>query len=191
VTAVVEMADMECDCIVPWHQGDWTVEEVLELPEDSGYRIELVDGALLVSPGPAVRHQRVLGQLQFGLRDAVAPGTELLPGVNIRLSQRRLLIPDLVIVTCPDEDFVYTSAANVLLAAEIESPSSKIQDRVLKRQLYADANVPYYLLVNAAARPAEATLFELTDGEYHEITRSTEGKLVLTRPFTATVDLTV
>jgi hypothetical protein len=47
------------------------------------------------------------------------------------------------------------------------------------------------LLVNAAARPAEATLFELTDGEYHEITRSTEGKLVLTRPFTATVDLTV
>lgn len=181
---------MQPDYIVPWHQGEWTVEEVLELPEDSGNRLELVDGALLVSPAPPMRHQRILGELQFALRDAVAPDTELLLGVNIRLGQRRLLIPDLVIVTCPGADFVYTSAADVLLAAEIESPSSKIQDRVLKRQLYAEACVPYYLLVNAAARPAEATLFELADGEYHEIARSTDGKLALTRPFAATVDLT-
>ena len=183
------LPDVEPDHIVPRHHGEWTVEEVLELPEDSGSRIELVDGALLVSPAPTSRHQRILQALQRGLWDAVAPGTEMLPGVNIRLSGRRLLVPDLVIVTCPGEDFVYASAADVLLAVEIESPSSKVQDRVLKRQLYADANVPYYLLVNPAADPVEATLLELRDGEYHQTTCSVAGKLTLDRPFAATVDL--
>nr|WP_312871765.1 Uma2 family endonuclease [Amycolatopsis acididurans] len=90
-----------------------------------------------------------------------------MPGINVRLTERRLLIPDLVVVTCPGEDLVYVSAADVLLAVEIESPSSKITDRLLKRQLYAEANVPYYLLVSPAA-PVEATQLELTDGEYRD-----------------------
>lgn len=36
----------------PWfqhHEGPWTLEEVLALPEDPSQRVELVDGALLVS----------------------------------------------------------------------------------------------------------------------------------------------
>jgi len=187
---VAALPDVEPDCIVPRHHGEWTVEEVLELPEDDGSRIELIDGALLVSPAPTWRHQRLLQALQRGLWDAVGPGAELLPGINIRLGQRRLLIPDLAVVTCPGEDRVYGTAADLLLAVEIESPSTRVHDRVLKRQLYADANVPYYLLVNPAAAPAEAALLELRDGEYHEITSSEAGKLTFARPFAATVDLT-
>ncbi|MEU0470146.1 hypothetical protein ABZ215_39635 [Amycolatopsis sp. NPDC006131] len=41
----------------------WTVEDVLDLPEDRGCRIELVDGALLVSPAPRSGHQRLLQRL--------------------------------------------------------------------------------------------------------------------------------
>ncbi|WP_235022671.1 Uma2 family endonuclease [Amycolatopsis alkalitolerans] len=183
------MPDIEPDYIVPWHPGEWTVEEFFELPEDSGSRVELVDGSLLVSPAPASRHQEILQKLQFGLHDAVIPGTRLLPGVNVRLNSRRVLIPDLVIVTCPD-DVVYFSAADVLLAVEVESPSTKMQDRVLKRALYAEANIRYYLLVSTVG-PVEATLFELSEGEYREIARSDGGKLTLTRPVATTVDLGV
>ncbi|WP_236788768.1 Uma2 family endonuclease [Amycolatopsis sp. GM8] len=182
------MPDIEPDNLVPWHPAEWTVEEVLELPEDSGSRIELVDGVLVVSPAPTTRHQRILGNL-YSLRDSAPAGTEMLLGVNVRLNRRRLLIPDLVIVTCPGEDLVYVPAVEVLLAVEIESPSTKMQDRVLKRALYAEANIRYYLLVDAAARPAEATLHELVDGEYREIAHSTAGRITLTSPLAATVDL--
>jgi Uma2 family endonuclease len=181
---------IEADYVVPRHPAEWTVDEVLELPEDNGSRVELVDGTLVVSPAPTFRHQRLLQRLQFGLGNAVPAGNELLPGVNVRLNRRRLLIPDLVVVTCPGENFLYADPHDVLLAVEIESPSSKVADRVLKRQLYAEANVPYYLLVNPAAEPTEAVLLELVDGEYTEALRSEGGKLELIRPFTATLDLT-
>jgi hypothetical protein len=35
----------------------WTVDEVWALPEEPGVRYEVVDGELLVSPSPALRHQ--------------------------------------------------------------------------------------------------------------------------------------
>src|SRR4249920_45635 len=40
----------------------WTRDQVLNLPAD-GNRYELVDGELIVSPSPALRHQVVLGAL--------------------------------------------------------------------------------------------------------------------------------
>ncbi|WP_246258003.1 Uma2 family endonuclease [Amycolatopsis anabasis] len=178
----------DIDYLLPKHHGEWTVEDVLALPEDNGNRIELVDGALLVTPAPTSGHQRLLHRLQLRMDAAVPPGTELLPGVNIRLGERRLLIPDFVVVTCPGVDTVYFDAADVLLAAEIESPSTKVTDRVLKRELYADCGVPYYLLVNPA-KVAEVVLFELASEGYKEIARSQDGKLELIRPFAANLDL--
>src|SRR5438477_4924868 len=133
---------------IPPRPGGWTVDEVLALPEEQTplQRIELVDGVLLVSPAPTSTHQRILQTLQFALAPVVPDDTELLPGVHVRFGERRLFIPDLVIVTCPAVDTVAYAASEVLLAAEIVSPSTKVQDRVLKRAIYAEALIPFYLL---------------------------------------------
>ena len=85
-------------------------------------------------------------------------------------------------------DTVAYAASDVLLAAEIVSPSTKIQDRVLKRAVYAEAHIPYFLLVEPG-EPTAATLFELHGGEYHPIAKSDETDIELTRPFTATIRL--
>ncbi|MFB9687748.1 Uma2 family endonuclease [Amycolatopsis plumensis] len=161
------------------------------MPEDqtSLQRVELVDGMLLVSPWPGPEHQRLLGKLQSAFASALPGGTELLPGVNVRIGTQRLLIPDLVILNCPGIDTVAYAASDVLLAAEIVSPSTKIQDRVLKRAVYAEALIPYHLLVEPG-EPIAATLFELHDGEYQPIAKSGETDIELTRPFTATIRLT-
>ncbi|MGW5746923.1 Uma2 family endonuclease [Amycolatopsis sp. NPDC003861] len=175
---------------IPPRPEGWTVDEVLALPEDqvSRQRIEVVDGALFVSPAPTSRHQRLLQKLQLALAPALPDDTELLPGVNVRIGSQRLLIPDLVILNCPGVDTVAYAASDVLLAAEIVSPSTKIQDRVLKRAIYAEALIPYYLLVEPGD-PIAATLFELHAGEYEPIAKSDKTDLALTRPFTATIRL--
>ncbi|WP_439378141.1 Uma2 family endonuclease [Amycolatopsis lexingtonensis] len=183
-------APAEPDHSLPLRPEGWTIEEVLALPEEqtSLQRIELVDGALLVSPAPTSTHQRILQRMQLAFAPVVPDGNELLPGVNVRIGGRRLLIPDLVILTCTEVDTVAYGASDVLLAAEIVSPSTKTQDRVLKRAVYAEALIRFYLLVEPL-EPTVATLFELRGEEYEPIAKSESGELHLTRPFEATLRL--
>jgi Uma2 family endonuclease len=173
----------------PLHPREWTLEETLALPEDQGQRVELVDGALVVSPAPGIAHQRVAQRLQAALDKAVPAGHELLPGINVVLGPRRLLIPDLAVTTLPGIDATYCEGSDLLLAAEVMSHSSRVYDQALKRQLYADAAVPFFLLVDPATTPVSATCFELAGDGYREIAQAGDGTLALTRPFGVTVYL--
>ena len=174
----------------PQHPRPWTLEEVLALPEDSGQRVELIDGAVVMSPAPAPTHQRILHRLQLALDGDVPAGMELLPGVNVVLNGGRLLIPDLVVTTSPGHTDVYFTGDQVLLAIEIMSPSSAVYDRVLKRQLYAEAGVQFFVIVDSKPAVPEVVLYELSGGDYEEIARSREGELRMHRPFPATIELT-
>lgn len=172
------------------HPGAWTLDEVLALPEDQGYRLELVDGLIIISPGPTSEHQRALQRLQLAFGRASPAEFEPLPGINVVLNRRRLLIPDLVVTTVPGLDAVYCEGSDVLLAAEIISPWSRTYDLALKRLLYAEAGVPFLLVVDPTADPVSAICYELRSGEYQESARSDGGCLSMTRPFPVTVDLT-
>lgn len=94
-----------------------------------------------------------------------------------------------MVVSSPDLDTTYYSSAVVVLAAEIGSPSTKVQGRVLKRHLYAESGIRFHLLVDCASKPVQAKLYELTDGEYRVIATSEDGRLVLRRPCAAEVNL--
>ncbi|WP_242613619.1 Uma2 family endonuclease [Herbihabitans rhizosphaerae] len=172
----------------PHHPREWTLEEVLALPEDNGQRIELIDGALVVSPAPTSRHQEVLQNVQFSLRDVIPPGHRSLPGINILLAPRRLLIPDLT-VTAEQGNFLYGTSDNVLLAVEVLSPLTGAYDKALKRQLYAEAAIGYFLLIDPVPEPPTATLFELDGEEYTEIAHSEDGLLRIELPFPVEIDL--
>src|SRR6185369_14189119 len=122
---------------IPVRPEGWTVDEVLALPEEysSTQRIELVDGALVVSPWPRLEHQRLVGVLLGQLVAAAGPGYEVFPGANLVLGNRgdRLVIPDLVVTDEPGLRGVSLTEKQVVLVAEIVSPSTKVQDRILKR----------------------------------------------------------
>ncbi|SFQ43787.1 Uma2 family endonuclease [Amycolatopsis rubida] len=167
----------------PW------LSEVLALPEEQllGTRIEAVDGALLMSPAPTSSHQRLLQRLQRAMAPELPDDLELLPGVNVRCGESRLLSPDFVIVTCPDVATTWYPASEVLLAAEIESASTRVQDRIFEKALYAEALIPYYLLVDPEQEAA--TLYALADGDYLPHAKSEGGVLTLAEPFPAELDL--
>lgn len=50
----------------------------LESMPDDGHRYELIDGALVVTPAPSLRHQTVSGELFVLLHSACPPGLRVL-----------------------------------------------------------------------------------------------------------------
>ncbi|CRK58797.1 hypothetical protein [Alloactinosynnema sp. L-07] len=174
---------------LPNHPLPWTLAEVLAMPEDIGPRVELIDGALVVSPGPGNRHQRVLLRLSIALDRQVPKHLEVLPVVNVVLGPERLLIPDIAVMTCAGQDDLYLRVPDLLMAVEIISPSSRSYDVAQKRVLYAEASVPFYLLVDPGERPSTATLFRLEGDGYVEVTSSKVGRLRFDEPFLVDIEL--
>ncbi|MFJ1764013.1 Uma2 family endonuclease [Amycolatopsis sp. NPDC088138] len=161
----------------------------LRLPEEqsSSCRIELVDGTLLVRALDGLEHQRLVGSLAGQLAAGAGDRFEAFPGANLVLGNRgnRLLIPDLVVADERGLTGVSLTEKQVVLVVEIVSPSSRVQDRILKRAIYAEALIPFYLLVE----PDTATLFELQGEDYEPVAKSEAGKLSFTRPFAAEITL--
>jgi Uma2 family endonuclease len=124
----------------------WTEEAYLALGETKT-KIELIDGGLWVSPSSSNPHNDILGNLlptmkraarEAGLRAYMTP--------NVRLAPGRILIPDIAV-----GKFTYNAAMNsaseVMLVVEITSPGNAAIDRTLKRRLYAESKIDWYLLV--------------------------------------------
>jgi len=170
------------------HAGPWTEDDFLALPEDR--RIELLDGELLVSPGPRHARQRLSSRLWAAL-DATAPDSlEVLEAINVRVAPWRILIPDIAVISNPGADLVVSDAADVVLAVEIVSPGSVLRDRAIKPQLYAAGGIPHHLRVEVGDEGPTAFAYRLHDGRYQEVARVEPGqRLRLADPFTLDVDL--
>ncbi|MGI5505635.1 Uma2 family endonuclease [Lentzea sp. CA-135723] len=172
--------------LLPRHVGPWSLDDVLSLPEDNSQRIELVDGMLLVSPLGSVRHQEVVFDTAASLRGACPVHLKTTIELNVLLSNGRLVIPDFTVVK-PREAGVMFPVSDVVLVGEVFSPSTRLNDEGLKRSLYADARIPYYLMVDPSRVVVEATLLELQGDQYVEIATSDAGVLETERPFPVTI----
>jgi Uma2 family endonuclease len=139
------------------HQGPWTVDDVLALPEDTQQRIELVGGSLMMSPAPGLPHQRASQRLYVTLAraaDAARAPVEVFETVNVVVPDG-LLIPDLAVIDidAAEAGGVTVNAPDVLAVVEIASPSSRVTDKRLKPALYAAAGIAHYWRVELDPAP--------------------------------------
>jgi Uma2 family endonuclease len=44
-------------------QGEYTYKDYAQMPDELGYRLEILDGFLVKEPSPSVHHQRILREL--------------------------------------------------------------------------------------------------------------------------------
>lgn len=146
--------------------GPWTVEDLDDFPEGDTTRYELIDGALLVSAEPSLQHQRVSAALFRLLQDSAPEDVEVFLPIDVRLSPRRQIAPDVTVVRRSDASGKRLSGTP-LLVVEVLSPSTRAVDRTLKRQVLQEAGVPSYWLVD----PDELVLtaLELVDGTYEQV----------------------
>ena len=120
----------------------FTVDDLDQFPDD-GTRYELLDGVLLVSPGPELPHQVVTGRLFALLADFLKPWPELLitsPGAII-LRPKTQLEPDILVFRWPNGGPKWEAVQEHLLAVETTSRSTVIYDRDFKRPAYLDLGV--------------------------------------------------
>jgi Uma2 family endonuclease len=75
---------------------------------------------------------------------------------------------------------------DVVVAVEIESPTSGRNDRMLKPAVYADYKIPFYWRIELEPEPI-AIIFRLEQGAYVEVSRG--SRIDVSEPFPFAVDL--
>ena len=169
------------------HFGPWTTDDLAGLPDD-GQRYEIIDGSLLVTPGPAPRHQLVAGRLAVFLRESAPDEADVVEATNLQLSTGRLLVPDVIVAQSSAllTDSVALVPADVHLVAEVVSPSNAAMDRVFKPQLYAAAGIQWMWRVEFGPEGVEIVVLDLRSGSPVVHARSTDV-LRVGLPFTVEV----
>jgi Uma2 family endonuclease len=158
----------------------YTVEDVLDLPDDSP-RVELTDGVLTVVPSPSVGHQRINVRLVSWLERHIPAGFEPLMALGVLIDIDTTREPDALIVHGPaDIDHHFCKAEQVVVAVEIVSPGTRRRDRFEKPALYASVGIPHYWRIEQ--NPVHVFAYDLVGGSYELVADSTE-ELVLNEPF--------
>lgn len=153
----------------PPAQEHWTYEDWLKLPDD-GYRYEVIDGVLHMSPPPRTRHQRISARLVGFLIDFLKRhplGEILYAPVGVRLPNQPVPVePDILFIKRERLDIIteeYVEGAPDLII-EILSPSNWLYDRREKMQAYQTAGVTEYWIVDPRAKTVE--IYALEAGAY-------------------------
>ena len=143
--------------------GPMTRAELDALPDD-GRRHELIDGVLVVTPAPLIRHQAaVMGFIR--LLDNSCPERLVLftAPVDVVLADDTVVQPDLLVAR--RSQFTERDLPGPpLLAVEVLSPSTRLVDLNLKKARYEAAGCPSYWVFDPDR--AELMVWELADGAY-------------------------
>lgn len=151
-----------------------TYEDFLAFPDD-GVRREIVQGEVLVTPTPSVRHQEIVFRLSYALEKYVRAdggGRVFISPLDVRLSDHDVVEPDAIFVA--DDRLSIVKEKHMLGSPSllIEVVSDSRTDRVRKRALYARAGVPEYWIVDPDADRIEV----------HRLARGRYGKPEILEP---------
>ena len=149
-----------------------SIAEFLDLPDtEERNKMELDDGELYIMPRPRPLHQFLLYWLSWHIANYIQslgqPPAEAYPDVVVILSRdpRRVLAPDLAIILAGNPYRIVGGYFEGVPDIVVEVLSSdRNRDLVRKRQIYSEAGVAEYWILDPANDTA--LLLELRDGDY-------------------------
>ncbi|WP_063016424.1 Uma2 family endonuclease [Nocardia niwae] len=178
---------------VTWPDHLLTLEDWIALPEDSSRNYELVEGVLVVSPRPVLRHQfavwRLAAQIHPQLPNELAAVGEAELVVD-PTQPPTVRVPDVLVIRrkALADDVARVHPEDVKLAVEILSAGSRRTDRVTKFFEYAEVGIEHYWLIDLD-EPASLSAYRLIGGDY-ELVAERSGSVTVDLAGTAiTVDL--
>ena len=183
------MTEVSAQPIVETHfpvGRDLTWEDLQTIPDEDYWRYELVDGSLLVSPGPNLIHQRCAGKVFLLLTAACPVHLEVLVAPFDFTPQTGFVLQPDVLVLDPERSEPQRTQVPPLLAVEVLSPGTRTKDRVLKRAVYAEHGVPSYWIIDPVV--PSLLVLELVGDVYKQVAEVRgEETAALEQPFPVTV----
>lgn len=158
--------------------GQWTYEDLFNLPEDKRY--EIIDGELYELLAPNLDHATIIMNLIMALAPLVRSlgGQILAAPVDVFIPGGNPVEPD-VMVLLP-ASFSRAAKRGIEgapdLVVEVLSPSNPSHDRIRKRALHARGGIPEYWIVSPEAASVE--VLHLVEGEYQTHCRAAGDELV-------------
>ena len=129
----------------------FTADQVRALPDD-GNRYEVVRGELLVTPAPRLWHQELVRRLLVALSsylEAEPVGRVLPSPADISWAPDTLVQPDVFVAPIEQARTLdWAQVKDLLLIAEVLSPSTARADRFPKRLEYQRRGVSVYWIVD-------------------------------------------
>ncbi|MET9291274.1 Uma2 family endonuclease [Streptomyces sp. NPDC003077] len=175
-----------------WEESVRTWEET-DGPE--GGKVEIIEGFVTVSPAPANHHNDIVDSVQRRIYSVVPDDWGVYGTQSVAVPTRRgLYVPDLVVIpksVVQGEAGSYLPAAAAELVVEVTSPSNAGRDRTVKAAGYAQAGIPYYLLIDAWApdNPMITLYGEPKGGVYQALQTVKSGEPVhLPAPFDVDIE---
>lgn len=175
--------------------GVWTYEDYALLPDD-GKRYEVIRGELYMSAAPSPLHQRVITRLSFfleGFLESSDVGTAFVAPIDVILPEKLgdPVQPDIVVIR--RESLHIIDELNIQgapdLVVEVLSPSNPAHDRKLKYDLYAEAGVEEYWIIDPHSRSVE--IHVLQEGNFEQLGKCGAGETarsVVLKGFSVPVD---
>ncbi|MEV7390923.1 Uma2 family endonuclease [Streptomyces sp. NPDC091215] len=142
----------------------WQAWKAMELPE--GYRAEIIEGVIEVSPTGRYSHSQIVFMLREALAEFLKGGDFAARNDTNVIYENRAWVPDLFVVARDPERYVTDdglglTAAGVRVVFEVASPGKRSLDRdhIRKRREYARAGIPVYVIIDDYDGQGAVTLF--------------------------------
>ena len=138
----------------------WTYAEFARLPSEGSTRHEIIDGELVVTPGPTPRHQRIVTDLVSVLNAFVRAnelGDVFAGPIDVLFAEGDYLEPDIVFVRSGRGEIFSERGIEGPpdLVVEVISPSTAGRDRGSKLERYRLYGVAEYWVVDPQQRTVE------------------------------------
>jgi Uma2 family endonuclease len=156
-----------------------SADEYLSLPDD-GFRYQVINGVVVMSPSPTPRHQTVLHEISGQLRDFLKtrPIARVFPDIDVRFGPDLVYRPDLVVVRS-DRLPKPLRRIDIVpdLIVEILSPGSEAMDQRTKRADYERLGVRDYWIVSLD-EPLSVMALRLENGRYVDVPGSPASSIL-------------
>jgi Uma2 family endonuclease len=143
-------------------------DEYLSL-QDDGFRYELIDGVVVMSPSPTPEHQDIRGEIEYQLRDFIEEHQSglVLSEVDLRLSPNLVYRPDLIFLKGRYDEALQLVDFPPDMVLEVLSPSSAAMDQRTKLADYERFGIAEYWIVDPYS--ASMKFLRLLRGRYIEV----------------------
>jgi len=169
------LADEET--VVDLDEALWEVWKAIDVPE--GFRVEIIEGSIEMSPTGRLRHGILIGRMLESLLQHLQDSTWTARNdINV-IHGFKSYVPDLFICPRALEEIAHPSGLGVLaegvaFVAEVVSPGhgDRQRDRIRKRRAYARAGIPVYVLIDDYDEDGTITVLSGPDSKHADYRNS-------------------